>query len=71
MSTQNVISLDARKAQNEAMWLRMERLGESLSCPVLSLLMACKERDQDAVEKCMCKLRAIAAREFGLPEAQS
>lgn len=26
MSTQNVISLDARKAQNEAMWLRMERL---------------------------------------------
>lgn len=71
MSAQNVISLSARKAQNEAMWLRVKNLGNTISTPVLGLFVACNERNPEMAEKYMRELRAVAARELGLSEVSA
>lgn len=71
MSTQNVISLGSRKAQNEAMWLRMRKLGDSIAEPILGLFVACNDKDTALLDKYMCELRAVAARELGLSEVSN
>lgn len=71
MNSTNVISLDARKAQNEAMWLRMKRMGNDIANPAIELSLACNKRDQKMVDKCLIELRAVVARELGLSEVQA
>lgn len=71
MSAPNVISLDSRKAQNEATWLRMRKLGDNIAAPVLGLFAACTERNPGMADKYMRELRAVAARELGLSEVSN
>ena len=71
MSAPNVISLGERKAQNEAMWLRVRKLGDNIATPVLGLFAACTAHDQQMADKYMRELRAVAARELGLLEVSA
>lgn len=71
MSTANVISLDAHKAQNEARWLRMKKIGNDIVNPAMELFIACNKRDQEMVGKCLRELRAVAVRELGLSEVSN
>ena len=68
MSATNVISLDDRKAQNEAMWLRTRTLGDNIAKPILGLFVACNNKDTAMLDKYMRELRTVAVRELGLSE---
>ena len=68
MSAPNVISLDSRKAQNEAMWLRTETIGNNIAKPILGLFVACNNKDTAMLDKYLRELRAVAVRELGLSE---
>lgn len=68
MSTPNVISLDSRKAQNEAKWQRTQEICTAIAIPAMGLYAACDDRNQEQFDQCMRELRAVAVRELGLSE---
>ncbi len=66
MGAQNVVRLAERRIQTDAQWLHERQRADAFFIPACALIIATVNRDPEAVEANLRKLRAVAEREFGI-----